>query len=180
MIAGGQLPGGSGAGGTDLYDPGSGKFSAAGNMTTGRHSHTATLLPDGTVLIAGGYNVWLWPDPGGSSSAELYVPRLLRPALVVTDLRFDVAAVTTGGSYSVNVAGSNLTSQTFFDVRFKAPGSNAHNVILNWQKGPAASHDVPAGTAAGSWTIDGIRAHEVEADHTGSFFPVSTTITVSP
>jgi Kelch motif len=179
LIAGGQLVGGGGSGGTDLYDPATRKFSATENMITGRHSHTATLLPDGTVLIAGGYHVWLWPDPGGSSSAELYVPRLLRPALVATDLRFDVAAVTTGGSYSVNVAGSNLTSQTFFDVRFKAPGSNAYSVILNWQKGLAASHDVPASTAAGSWTIDGVRAHEIEADHTGSFFPVSATITVS-
>ena len=57
LIAGGQLPGGSGAAGTDLYDPATGKFSAAEDMTIGRHSHTATLLPDGTVLIAGGYSV---------------------------------------------------------------------------------------------------------------------------
>ena len=69
----------SGAAGTDLYDPANGKFSAAEDMTIGRHSHTATLLPDGTVLIAGGYSVWLSPNPGGSSSAELYVPRLLTP-----------------------------------------------------------------------------------------------------
>jgi len=176
LIAGGQLAGGSGAGGTDLYDPATGKFSATGNMITGRHSHTATLLPDGTVLIAGGYSVW----PAPTSIAELYFPRLLTPALVVTDLRFGVAAVTADASYSVHVAGSNLTPQTFFDVRFKAPGSNAYHVILNWQKGLASSHDVPAGTAAGSWRIDGVRAHEIEADHTGSFFAVSATITVSP
>jgi len=179
LIAGGQLPGGSGAAGTDLYDPATGKFSAAEDMTIGRHSHTATLLPDGTVLIAGGYSVWLSPNPGGSSSAELYVPRLLTPPLVVNDLRFDLTVVTAGASYSVNISGSGLIAETFFDVRFTSPGNNA-SVVLNWQRGPAASHAVPVGTASGNWTINGVRAHQIEADHTSSFVPVSATITVSP
>jgi hypothetical protein len=178
LIAGGQFPGGSGSFGTDLYDPAAGKFSAAENMTIGRHSHTATLLPDGTVLIAGGYNVWLWPNPSGSSTAELYVPRLLTPPLVVTDLRFDSAVVPPGASYSVTISGSGLTAETFFDVRFISPGSN-ESVVLNWQRGPVASHALPAGIAPGIWTINGVRAHEIETDHTGSFFPVSATITVS-
>ena len=155
-----------------------GKFSVAGNMTTGRHSHTATLLPDGTVLIAGGYSVWLWPNPSGSSSAELYVPRLLTPPLVVNDLRFDLTVVTAGASYSVNISGSGLIAETFFDVRFTTPGNNA-SVVLNWQRGPAASHAVPVGTASGNWTINGVRAHQIEEDHTSSFVPVSATITVS-
>jgi hypothetical protein len=48
----------------ELYDPGTGTFSAAGDMTTSRKGHTATLLPDGRVLIAG----------GGIPAAELYDP----------------------------------------------------------------------------------------------------------
>jgi hypothetical protein len=40
-------------------------------MITGRHSHTATPLPDDTVLITGGFSVW--PNP--TSSAEVYKPR---------------------------------------------------------------------------------------------------------
>ena len=100
-------------------------------------------------------------------------------APVVTDFRFDQTNVAAGGSYAVTVSGSSLTPQTFFDVRFSAPGSGASAVVLNWQKGLVVSHNVPAGIAAGAWTITGVRAHELEADHTDSFVPVSATITVS-
>ena len=40
------------------------------SLNTGRSSHTATILPDGKVLVAGGYNrAYL-------NSAELYDPLL--------------------------------------------------------------------------------------------------------
>ena len=69
---------------------------------------------------------------------------------------------------------------TFFDVRFSAPGSSATDVVLNWQRGSVAAHDVSSGIVPGTWTISGVRAHRSEADHTGSFFPVIAKITVSP
>jgi Kelch motif len=50
----------------------SGTFAATGNMTTPRSAHTAALLPNGKVLIAGGYQQTL---PNSIlSSAELYDP----------------------------------------------------------------------------------------------------------
>jgi len=53
----------------ELYDPVTGTFSPTGSMNTARNSHTATLLPDGNVLITGGYNY-----DGYLNSAELYDP----------------------------------------------------------------------------------------------------------
>jgi putative Ca2+/H+ antiporter (TMEM165/GDT1 family) len=71
LIAGGQLVGGNGSADAQLYVPVNGAFEFAGEMTAGRHEHTATPLPDDTVLITGGYSVW--PHP--TSSAEVYKPR---------------------------------------------------------------------------------------------------------
>ena len=52
----------------ELYDPATGTWTETGSLANARQSHTATLLPNGKVLVAGGYN-------GTSlSSAELYDP----------------------------------------------------------------------------------------------------------
>src|SRR5215467_7521568 len=149
-----------------------------GDMTTARSYHTATLLLDGRVLLTGGYSVNTTGQYSGPASAELYVPSVLVPVQVVTELRFDHTSVVAGSSFSANFSGSNLTPGSFFDVRFTGPRSNNSDVVLNWQRGLEVSHDVADGTVAGSYTIIGVRAHEVESDHTGIFFPVSATLTV--
>jgi hypothetical protein len=41
---------------TEIYDPATGTFQSAGDLVTARGYHSATLLPNGTVLIAGGYS----------------------------------------------------------------------------------------------------------------------------
>jgi hypothetical protein len=56
----------------ELYDPATGKFSPTGSMASERQRYTATLLPDGRVLIAGGVSGGPTPDP--IATAELYDP----------------------------------------------------------------------------------------------------------
>jgi len=52
-----------------------GTFTATGSMITGRFGHTATLLPDGRVLIAGGYTNGVAPfGHAPTAAAELYDP----------------------------------------------------------------------------------------------------------
>jgi hypothetical protein len=55
----------------ELYDPSIGAFAATGNMTTGREYSTATVLPEGKVLISG-EDPFIGSTSGGS--AELYDP----------------------------------------------------------------------------------------------------------
>lgn len=75
LLAGGaQVVGGGSADpysflhGSELYDPSTGVFTPTGNMNAPRGFHTATLLPGGKVLIAGGV------DTSILSSTELYDP----------------------------------------------------------------------------------------------------------
>jgi hypothetical protein len=53
----------------ELYDPATGAWTATGSLGTGRDGHTATLLPNVKVLVAGGFYTF-----GTLASAELYDP----------------------------------------------------------------------------------------------------------
>ena len=53
----------------DLYDPGSRSWTTTASLSIPRYGHTATLLPDGEVLVAGGSDHGL-----PLASAELYDP----------------------------------------------------------------------------------------------------------
>jgi len=71
LVAGGGaedtlLEGGPRSATAELYNPGSGRWTATGKMAVGRLGFTATLLPDGTVLVAGG--------DGSYMAAERYNP----------------------------------------------------------------------------------------------------------
>jgi len=68
---------GDGVGSAEIYDPATLSWSPAALMRTRRVHHTATLLPDGTVLVAGGFGGGATPVRGGTptlASADVYDP----------------------------------------------------------------------------------------------------------
>ena len=73
MVAGGSnyYSGGGVLKSAELYDPSTGTWSYTGNLNTSRYNHAATLLPNGKVLVAGGYD---GRPPNILNSAELYDP----------------------------------------------------------------------------------------------------------
>src|SRR5207244_635894 len=56
----------------ELYDPDTGTWSATASLVQARFFHTATLLRDSRVLVAGGWDDDLFQD--SIASAELYDP----------------------------------------------------------------------------------------------------------
>jgi hypothetical protein len=101
----------------EVYDPATETFASAGTMTWPRESHTATLLPNGQILIAGGAN-----SLGPTASAEIYDPaagtsrstgamsvaRFSHLAVALADGKVLVVGGITGASNEVAVASAEL------------------------------------------------------------------------
>ncbi len=66
--------GGFGAEAGDLYDPATGTFSATGNLNIRRGVPSASLLPDGRVLVAGGAITLPDGTAATTNTAETYDP----------------------------------------------------------------------------------------------------------
>jgi len=126
LISGGQVLPGDGTGpplaSDEIYDPTTGTFSMTGNMMTARVSPAASLLPDGTTLVAGGWG-GVPPIPGQapSTTAEIYHPAnpIKAPALLTTSTGQAVvwngvtgAFVSPGGAFVPAQAGDILSTYT--------------------------------------------------------------------
>ena len=72
-MAGGSTDGYSCFASAELYHPSTGKWTSTGSMTQPRCHHSATLLPNGEVLVAGGVGS-LYNSPDTTGTAELYNP----------------------------------------------------------------------------------------------------------
>jgi hypothetical protein len=127
LIAGGQVCPGNGTcpalASVEIYDPGAGTFSTTGSMLAARRFLGAPLLPDGTVLIAGGFGgVPQIPGQAPSTTAELYHPAnpIKAPASFTNSSTGQAvlwnsvigAFVTPGGAFVPAQAGDILSTYT--------------------------------------------------------------------
>lgn len=88
-------------------------WSPTGSMETGRANHSATRLPDGRVLVAGGVGA----VPGGLSSAEIYDPATGRwsPTAPMTFKRSGHAAVLLSDGRVLVVGGNSEAGAEIYD-----------------------------------------------------------------
>jgi regulation of enolase protein 1 (concanavalin A-like superfamily) len=101
----------------EIYDPVSGTFSSAGDMTTDREGHTITLLNNGQVLIAGGETCTSTSSCTPLNSAEIFKPvsgTFTATAGPLNYARFGAAATLLGNGQVLVVGGydgSNYLAQ---------------------------------------------------------------------
>src|SRR5258705_593649 len=107
----------------ELYDPATGIWSATGSLSTARCDHTATLLANGKVLVAGG--LLLNRDYFVTDSAELYDPSTgnwsTTGSLITTrhgqtaTLLPDGKVLAAGGSSTNNASNTSLNIAELYD-----------------------------------------------------------------
>ncbi|MFL5680344.1 MAG: kelch repeat-containing protein [Chloroflexota bacterium] len=105
----------------EIYDPSAGTFSATGSMSTPREFHTATLLADGRVLIAGGYTA---PQPTATSSVVLAAFRTAESSasVLATAEIYDPATGTFSRTGSMSTFRDNHTATLLEDGRVLVTG----------------------------------------------------------
>ena len=132
----------------ELYDPASGTWIATGSMGTARRYHTATLLPSGKVLVAGGF-----VNVGALRRAELYDPATGTWTATgrMADVRFShTATLLLSGEVLVAGglgSGQLRSSAELYDLRLtlsaaKRRVDGINTVRLTWSGATSANIDV--------------------------------------
>jgi uncharacterized delta-60 repeat protein len=127
---------------TELYNPAAGTWSNTGSMSTNRSEHTATVLPSGKVLVAGGQN-----SNGYLSSAEVYDP----------------STGTWSSTGSLNTARSRHTATLLSDGKVLVSGGDTNGATTT---NSAELYDPQIGTWSSTISMSTARA-----SHTATLLP---------
>lgn len=162
----------------ELYDPATRVFRRAAPMSVPRASHAAARLPDGRVLVAGG-----WTGDAPTASAEVFDPRRDRwmPVGDMTTARVSAIAVPLRDGRVLIAGGgqgrlADFASAEVFDpatATFSAIGSGATNHYLATRL--ADGRVLLTGGQAGDGTI--LASAEILDPGTGRFAPTGSMAT---
>jgi len=130
----------------ELYDPATGTWTATGSLATARGDHTATLLSNGKVLVAGGR-----PSFSGGGN----------PPIVSAEL-YDPASGTWTSTGNLNTGRWSHTSTLLPNGNVLAAGGYGNGVVLT----SAEIYD----SATATWMPTG-SLRDRRADHTATLLP---------
>jgi N-acetylneuraminic acid mutarotase len=130
----------------ELYDPATGTWESTGSMSGSRAGHKAMLLPNGKVLVAGGY------DGAYLTSAELYDP--------------DTGTWTTTGSMAEGRVWHTMTLLP----NGKVLVTGGENGSSTFSALTAELYDPAANGGLGAWSATGSMA-QARSVHTATLLP---------
>ncbi|HEX6403789.1 MAG TPA: fibronectin type III domain-containing protein [Pseudonocardiaceae bacterium] len=125
----------------EIWDPATGKWTVDASMSAARNYHsTAVLMPDGTVLVAGGGHEDGGTDPG-QYSAQVYSPSYL-----ANGPRPTITSAPASSTYGASMSISTPDAASISAVNLVSLGADTHQADMD-------QHFVPLSFTAGSGSL---------------------------
>ncbi len=150
---------------TELYDSGIGKLGTIGNLSPARSNHTATLLPNGKLLIAGGFDHSLL-NSGLLNNAQLFEFGSTRSGMVASvsaanyssmGLASESIAAGYGAGLAVTTLSANVlplpTQLAGTTVKVKDSAGAERLAPLFFVSPTQVNYQIPSRTTAGAATV---------------------------